>query len=261
MVARTCAFKELSLLVIFVFLFSNIAVARAQQPDPGTATPPIPSAAPATPAVPAEATPTAAPTQSPTLFTISAKVTGKDGLPLPGVSISDDHGNSTTTVGDGAYALIGLKPGTYLITPRLEGQTLIPYYRVVKLVDKDVSGVDFYPPKSNIDLGKTLTNQPTGMPSYVPHPPSKQQAQAQNPPEGDLSGQAVYTVGAPGLTFRYTGQLGISEEPYIVDPPATITHLYNPDSASIDHNGKLLVTEGTGSLLVRLIPLLAHQIL
>jgi sugar lactone lactonase YvrE len=253
MVARTCAFKELSLLVIFVFLFSNIAVARAQQPDPGTATPPAPSATPATPAVPAEVTQNTTPTQAPTVFTISGKVTGKDGLPLPGVSISDDHGNSTTTVGDGAYALIGLKPGTYLVTPKLEGQALIPYYRVVKLVDKDVSGVDFYVPKTTLNIAKGPT-QMAGNPSYVPHPPSKQQTQAPNPPQGDLSGQAVYTVGAPGLAYRYESQKGITEEPYIIDAPGAITHLNTPVGVAIDNAGNLLVAEERGSRLVRFNP-------
>ncbi|MGD0002809.1 MAG: carboxypeptidase regulatory-like domain-containing protein [Anaerolineaceae bacterium] len=257
MAGRTFAFKVLSLLVIFVFLFSNAAVARAQQPDPGTATPPAPSATPGIPAsleAPAEATPTAAPTQAPTVFTISGKVTGKDGLPLAGVSISDDHGNSVATTADGSYALPGLKPGTYLVTPKLEGQVLIPYYRVVKLVDKDVSGIDFYPPKSNVDVGKAHATPPAGSPPEESHPPAGQSVQAPNPPEGNLSSQAVYTLGAPGLSYRYASQIGITEQPYLVDPLDSITHLNGPSGIALDLSGDLLEVEEKGSRLVRFTP-------
>ncbi len=237
MAARTLAFKALSLMAIFVFLFSNAATARARQPDPSTATPPAPSATPAapaapaevtpaTPTVPAEATPTAAPTQAPPVLTISGQVTGQDGLPLAGVSISDDHGDNTVSAADGSYALPGLKPGTYIVTPKLAGQVLIPYYRVVKLVDKDVSGVDFYPPKSNVDIGKAHTAPPAGSPPLEAHPPAGQVVQVPNPPEGNLSSQAVYTVGAPGLSFRYGSQIGITEQPYLVE---LTQHHYPPE--------------------------------
>jgi len=259
MPARTFAFKVLSLLVIFVFLFSNTAVALAQQPVPATATPAAP-AQPATPAAAAQtlAAPTDAPaaapapteTQALSVFSISGKVTGKDGQPLAGVSLADDHGNTTTTGADGAYTLPGLQPGTYLVAPKLEGQIFLPYYRVVRLAGKDASGIDFYVPKTDPDAGKIQTNQPAGAPVYNPHQPGGQAAQ---PPAsgGDLSSQAVYAPGAPGLSYRYTGQTGVTGRPYAVQADDAITYLNGPVGVALDHDNNLLVAEEYGSRIVR----------
>ncbi len=280
MPARTLAFKVLSVLVILVFLFSNTAVALAQQPDPATPTPPAaePTATPQvteeTPAAQTEA-PTAAPTetptetpteastqapvqapaealtQAPTSFTISGKVTGKDGQPLAGVAVVDDQGNRTTTGADGAYALPGLQPGTYLVAPKLEGQIFLPYYRVVKLANKDASGVDFYVPKVDPKAAIAPTNQPAGSPVYQPHPPSGQAAQPANPTDGGISAQAVFTPGAPGLVYRYDSQRGQANAAYPLDDAGSITHLNGPVGVAIDHSGNLLVAEEKGSRVVR----------
>ncbi len=267
MPARSLAFKVLSVLVIFVFLFGNTAVAFAQQPDPVTPTPaaelmPTAAVTEQTPAAPTEAptaatteTPTEAPlqvpaealAQAPTSFTISGKVTGKDGQPLAGVAVADDQGHRVTTGDDGAYALPGLQPGTYLVAPKLEGQVFLPYYQVVRLADKDASGVDFYLPKVDPKAAIAPTHQPAGSPTYQPHPPSGQDSQPANTPEDGISSQAVYTPGAPGLAYRYDSQKGQADAAYPIDT----AHLNTPVGVALDHNGNLLVAEEKGSRVVR----------
>ncbi len=268
MPARTLAFKALSVLVILVFLFSNTAVALAQQPDPATPTPAAaePTATPQVteepPPAPTEAptaaltetpteTPTEASTQAPTSFTISGKVTGKDGQPLAGVMVIDDQGNRTTTGADGAYALPGLQPGTYLVAPKLEGQIFLPYYQVVKLAQQDASGVDFYVPKVDPKAAIAPTHQPADSPTYPPHPPSGQTSQLSNPAVGGISAQAVYTPGTAGLVYRYDSQKGQADAAYPLDAAGSITHLNGPVGVAVDHSGNLLVAEEKGSRVVR----------
>jgi tripartite motif-containing protein 71 len=276
MPARTLAFKVLSVLVIFVFLFGNTAVAFAQQPDPVTPTPAAaeptatlevteetPAALTGAPTAAPTGTPTEAPTQTPVQapaealtqapasFTISGKVTGKDGQPLAGVAVADDHGDRVTTGDDGAYALPGLQPGTYLVAPKLEGQVFLPYYQVVRLADKDASGVDFYLPKVDPKAAIAPTHQPAGSPTYQPHPPSGQASQPANPSEDGISSQAVYTPGAPGLVYRYDSQKGQAGAAYLLDTPGSITHLNGPVGVAVDHSGNLLVAEEKGSRVVR----------
>lgn len=220
MSVRNFAFKASSLLVIFVLLFSNTLVVLAQQPTPATPTPPASEPAAAS-------------------FTISGKVTDKDGQGLAGVTIADDQGHATLTGADGAYSLATLNPGTYLVRPQLEGQALIPYYRVVKLVDKEVSGVDFYPPKTpEPDYAKLFTQ-----PTQPNQQPSSHPTTAENPPADEVTDQSAYHIGAPGLSYRYDSTLGTSGEAYIYEPVGSISHLFSPAGLAIDGSGKLLVVE------------------
>jgi sugar lactone lactonase YvrE len=275
MTLRSFAFKTFSLLVIIGMLFSNTAVAFAQQPDPATPTPAAPAQSPADPATPTLTAPVQAPadpaaptetppphpkapvkpgTQAATTFSISGKLTGKDGLPLAGVLVADDHGNSATTAADGTYGLPALPPGAYLVAPKLEGQVFLPYYRAVRLVDKDASGMDFYVPKTDPAVVKAPTNQPAGSPAYQPHPPTANETHpvvSSALEDGGVSSQALYTVGGAGLVFRYAGQFGLNEQPYPVDADDAITHLNTPVGVALDHNGNLLVAEEKGSQVVR----------
>ena len=115
--------------------------------------------------------------------------------------VIDDQGNRTTTGADGAYALPGLQPGTYLVAPKLEGQIFLPYYQVVKLAQQDASGVDFYVPKVDPKAAIAPTHQPAGSPTYPPHPPSGQASQPSNP--------AVGGICRPGCVYPGCGGAGL----------------------------------------------------
>jgi ABC-type transport system substrate-binding protein/DNA-binding beta-propeller fold protein YncE len=237
--------RAFSLLVLFVLVFTSFSTTHAQDGGPGDAT--------ATPAAPAVETPvvTATPEtevtvvpDAPTdavIFSIAGKVTGKDGKGLAGVDISDDQSHAVLTGADGTYALGGLKAGTYLVRAKLAGVDLIPFYRVVKLVDKDVSGIDFYPPKNTI--------QPRNAPGTQVHPNYPAPAAPQQP--GEVGAQAIYKVDKPGTVYRYVDEFGTPGEQYNPQPVDSITYLNEPVGVAIDGEGKLLVVEEVGDRLVR----------
>ena len=72
------------------------------------------------------------------------------GNPLPGVTISDNAGHTTTTGSDGRYTLSGLAAGTYTITPSKSGYVFSTASRRVT-VPPNASGVDFVGYRVTID--------------------------------------------------------------------------------------------------------------
>jgi len=245
--------RVFSLLVLFVLVFTSFGTIHAQDGGPGdpTATPAAPPAegTPTATAAPDEeitVVPAAQPQPAAVIFSISGKVTGKDGKGLAGVEISDDQNHQALTGEDGSYALGGLKAGTYIVRAKLEGVELIPFYRVVKLVDKDVSGVDFYPPKNTIQA-RTIP----GAQMPPAHPAGNAPAVPSQPGEGELGAQAVYKVDQPGTVYRYVDEFGTAGEPYNMQPVDSITYLNEPSGIAIDGDGKLLVVEEVGNRLVR----------
>ncbi|MFN3929222.1 MAG: carboxypeptidase regulatory-like domain-containing protein, partial [Thermoflexus sp.] len=75
-------------------------------------------------------------------YRISGRVVDPSGNPIPGVTISDNAGHTTTTGSDGRYTLSGLAAGTYTVTPSKSGYTFFPASRTVT-VPPDATGVDF----------------------------------------------------------------------------------------------------------------------
>ena len=70
-------------------------------------------------------------------YAISGTIT-LDGQPLAGVEVSDGNGHTAVTDDNGWYALAGLPPGGYLLTPTLAGYTFDPVAATVNVVDGDV---------------------------------------------------------------------------------------------------------------------------
>ena len=266
MAARSSWFKAISLLVIFVLASANFSVVFAQDgatatptqtPGAGTVTPTPPPAATveaaatatATPAAPTPPPPTqaaASPTPAPASFSISGTVSGADGQGLPGVTVADDQGHKTTTAADGSYSLDGLAPGDYAVSPGQGQVTLIPTFRVVHVVDENVSGIDFYPPKAPLPVNAAAQPIPTNYQHVL--------ATGLPASQGDLSAQSVYTVGPAGTSYTYqsTFQIGTTGVPYDVQPVGAITQLNAPSALALDSvEGKLVEVEEHGNRLVR----------
>jgi len=77
-------------------------------------------------------------------YTISGTVISSLGTGLSGVTITDDHGGSTTTNSSGAYTLVAYQVGSYTITAAKSGWTFTPTSRTVT-VGPSRTGVDFSP--------------------------------------------------------------------------------------------------------------------
>jgi hypothetical protein len=75
-------------------------------------------------------------------YSISGRVVDGSGNPIPGVTISDNAGHTTTTGNDGRYTLSGLAAGTYTIIPSKSGYIFSPPSRAVT-VPPDATGKDF----------------------------------------------------------------------------------------------------------------------
>ncbi|MGD0006826.1 MAG: carboxypeptidase regulatory-like domain-containing protein, partial [Anaerolineaceae bacterium] len=178
-------------------------------------------------------------------FSISGTVTGADGQGLPGVAVSDDQGHQVQTAADGSYSLEGLAPGDYAVRPGQGQVTLIPTLRVVHVVDKNVSGVDFYPPKAPLPVNAAAQPMPTNYQHVL--------AAGLPASQGDLSAQSVYTVGQPGTSYTYlpTNQIGTTGEPYELQSVGAITQLNAPSALALDASGKLVEVEEHGNRLVR----------
>jgi hypothetical protein len=79
------------------------------------------------------------------IYSISGRVSDVNGVPIAGVTISDDAGHRTTTNSDGNYILDGLSAGTHKITPSTSppnDYTFSPGWRMVS-GPPDATGVDF----------------------------------------------------------------------------------------------------------------------
>jgi hypothetical protein len=64
---------------------------------------------------------------------ISGRIVDTSGEPLPGVIISTDKGQSTSTDDNGRYYFSNLDPDTYIITPQKAGYLFVPSLRPVTL--------------------------------------------------------------------------------------------------------------------------------
>jgi hypothetical protein len=186
------------------------------------------------------------------VYSISGKVTDQTGLPLEGVTIADDQGHAALSDESGEYALTGLIPGKYIITPNLTGVTLLPYYRVIKVVDTNVEGVNFYigTPYSSVDTSGSRINSPE-IAVNVAQPPSTDNFDPSRfwettpgdiPPEADLTAQSAFSLGAPGLSFRHVATYGTTEEPYLVDN----NHIFGANGIAVDGSDNLLLVEERG---------------
>jgi TolB protein len=78
---------------------------------------------------------------TPAIYSISGHAHDDGGDPIPGVTLSDDAGHTTTTGSDGSYSLSVLT-GTYTLTPSKSGWTFFPLTRTVS-VPPSAAGQDF----------------------------------------------------------------------------------------------------------------------
>jgi len=76
------------------------------------------------------------------IFSISGQIRNNDGLPLPGVSISNGV-ISTVTNQFGEYTLSGLEPGAYTLTPEKRGYAFTPNTLQIEIVDANLVNRDF----------------------------------------------------------------------------------------------------------------------
>ncbi|GEM_PF-3714485 len=77
-------------------------------------------------------------------FTISGQITGDIQVGV-WVTLEQDGAvlQTVVTEADGTYAFHGVEPGTYTVTPSLEGYSFTPSSRTVEVTTGDVTGVDF----------------------------------------------------------------------------------------------------------------------
>jgi hypothetical protein len=62
-----------------------------------------------------------------------------------------------------------------------------------------------------------------------------------------LATDSTSPLGQPGLSFRYVGTFGVTEEPY----PADVAHLNGPNGMFIDATDSLYVVEERGQRLLK----------
>jgi len=76
------------------------------------------------------------------IYTISGTIKNDQGDPLPGVLVSDDHGQTVLTDASGVYTLTN-PAGSYTITPQDDVYVFNPESAAVDLIDADVTAIDF----------------------------------------------------------------------------------------------------------------------
>ncbi|MCK4325062.1 MAG: carboxypeptidase regulatory-like domain-containing protein, partial [Armatimonadetes bacterium] len=91
---------------------------------------------------------------------ISGTITKSGGGPLAGVEVTAD-GHSATTAGDGTYAITGLTPGTYTVTPALTEYTFAPPDDEVILTQgaPEATGVDFVGTQETYSISGTVVDE------------------------------------------------------------------------------------------------------
>ena len=158
-------------------------------------------------------------------YSISGRVVDISGNPIPGVTISDNTGHTTTTGSDGRYTLSGLVAGTYTITPNKSGYTFSPPSRTVT-VPPDATGVDF--------TGSLLIYSISG----------RVMDSSGNPISGvTISDNAGHTT-TTGSDGRYTLS-GLAAGTYTITPsksgytfsPTSRTVTVPPDATGVDFTG------------------------
>ena len=190
-------------------------------------------------------------------LTISGQVMDASQKPLAGVTVSTDAQPQHTAVSgaDGKYILTDLVPGRYLVSTSLEGMVIVPYYRVVILVDKNATGVDFHQrlggPVTRQAPANPAISQPVPSPANVKipgkswTPPSVEQPQSLG---GEMQAQAAFSLGQPGMAFRYADTYGTTDpEAGYNDNPAYVN---SPAGIYVDGSGNLLIAESRGKRLL-----------
>ena len=160
---NTAIFRFFTWIVLAAMLLVNVTPAASAplhqddvqaSPSPTASVPPAQDDAQATPAPTASAPATqdnvqstSTPTPVPVIpdgersqnsisgLAISGRVTDASQKPLAGVTVSADAQHTAVSGGDGTYILTDLVPGRYLVSTSLEGMVIVPYYRVVFLVN------------------------------------------------------------------------------------------------------------------------------
>jgi tripartite motif-containing protein 71 len=204
---------------------------------------------------PAPVIPEGATSQNPVSeLAISGRVTDASQKPLSGVTVSVDPQHSAVSGADGTYLLTGLVAGRYRVTSSLEGMLMVPYYRVIVLVDQNATGVDFHQrqggPATRLTPSNPAINQPGPSPvdGKTPGkpwtPPSVERPQ---PAGGEMQAQAAFSLGQPGLAFRYADTYGTPEAGYNDDP----AYLNSPAGIFVDGSGNLLIAESRGKRLLK----------
>jgi hypothetical protein len=82
------------------------------------------------------------PSDPPGTYRISGHIVDINDRPVGNVAVHVEGGSEAMTSGDGTYTLSSLEPGTYTLTPLLDGYTFEPASRTVT-VSSDVSEQDF----------------------------------------------------------------------------------------------------------------------
>ncbi|MDR3577048.1 MAG: carboxypeptidase regulatory-like domain-containing protein [Anaerolineaceae bacterium] len=230
--------------------------------EPATAAPTTPTSLPAT-QVEASATPAPAaetplpqpPVGSPTqilpqaTYSISGTVTGANGKGLPGVTVSADQDFQVQTAANGSYSLAGLAPGNHFIEAHLDKVNLVPFYRLVNVLDANVSGIDFSVPAQPLPVN--ASTQPMTV-NYA-HTLANNGTNSPTTSQGQISAQSAYNVGQTGTTYAVipSWQIGQTGLPYPVEAVGAIAHLNAPSALAADGLGKLLEVEEHGNRLVR----------
>jgi len=76
------------------------------------------------------------------IYSISGTIKTVQGDPLPGVLVSDDHGQTVVTDASGVYTLTN-PAGSYTITPQDDVYVFNPESATVELIDTDATAIDF----------------------------------------------------------------------------------------------------------------------
>ena len=195
----------------------------------------------------------ALPQNSPTGLTISGLITDASQKPLPGVTVRANQQHTAVSAADGTYLLADLQPGRYLVSASLQGIVVVPYYRVIVLVDKNATGVNFHQRQGGPATRLVPTNpaisqpRPSPLSEKIPGkpwtPPAVEQPQ---PLGGDMQAQAAFSLGQPGLAFRYADTYGTLGQGYPDDP----AYINSPSGIFVDGSGNLLITESRGKRLL-----------
>jgi hypothetical protein len=266
--ARSILCKTISMLVIIVMIMANFNVVQAQDSgtETPTATPPaevtdtpgpaapvetveIPTATeiPPVPSQAAAPTPQGTPPEPtaalPAGFSISGTVTDQAGQGLIGVRVSDDKGHYVQTDESGLYSLDGLAPGNYQVRAALPNIELIPFFRMVHVLDKNVSGVNFYPRQ------EPQPGYINVQPMSVTHAPVVTNLPI--PTGEEIESQAVTKPGTPGTAYALdtTWHVGTTGVPYTVEAAGAIGFLNAPSALALDGSGHVWEAEEHGNRL------------
>jgi len=142
-------------------------------------------------------------------YSISGQVTSS-GSPLSGVIVDAGGGHSATTAADGTYAIAGLTPATYTVTPSKSEYTFSPASLSVT-VGPNATGKDFAATQNTYTVTGTITSGGSGLPGVTV-----------------AAGSATTTTAADG-TYTIAG---LAAAAYTVTPSKT-EYVFSPASLSV----------------------------